>query len=156
MYDFRQEAGEVSKGPDLEVTPPSNFQPLWNRRQPRLRHIRGILLEENEMKNPDDAPLTPVNKPLIPNDPTYGSFGAPSPNGLLCCPRCDYKVANGLNLKAHLYRELEYKKFLCSVCNEGECSRALALKHIEKKHPKERDAFIREILSNKQLEDWVN
>lgn len=124
-----------------------NFEPLWKKDDNRLRHIRGILLDEEEIKCTDASNT-------LPDDPVYGRYGAPS-NGQYCCPICDkYRVSYARDLKIHLYRELDYKKFLCSVCNEGSWSRALALTHVGKLHPNS-GAYIREITSNRALENWV-
>lgn len=128
-------------------------QPLWKKNEVRLRHIRGILLEEETKIQKQSLPEQQVPC-IIPDDPVYGPYGNPS-EGMLCCPICnDYRVSYNRDLKFHLYRELKYKKFLCSQCTVGGSSRLQVLKHVEKQHPKEQ-AYIREIASNPALEDWV-
>ena len=134
----------------------ADVQPLWKKNEPRLRHIRGILLEE-ELKGHKGKDTSSSREEMdcdLPDDPVYGSYGVPS-NGMLCCPLCEnYRVSYSRDFKFHLYRELKYKKFLCSKCNVGGSSRMQVRKHIEKQHPKE-NAFIQEIASNPALEDWV-
>lgn len=125
-------------------------EPLWKKNGYRLRHIRGILLEENELTEADeDGPAV-----TRMDDAVFGPYGSPS-NGQLVCPKCNnYRAAYGRDMKVHLYRELEYKKYLCSVCNEGFTSRNFCLKHVEKNHPTA-GAFIREVSYNAALENWV-
>jgi hypothetical protein len=161
---------------ELEESTPTKIQPLWKKNELRPRHIRGILLEENEIKKFNPTPSTSemastsakvgsksaANVPGASaeqqrepdSDPVYGTYGSPM-NGLLSCPMCaDYHVAYGRDLKNHLYRELNYNRFFCSICDEGACSRLQAQKHVEKQHPSG-NAYFREITSNQQLENWV-
>lgn len=146
------ETSEATSELETTAVVASSFEPLWKKDVNRLRHIRGILLEENETKIHNNVVTgTKVQQ----EDPVYGKYGSPS-NGQFCCPKCDtYRVSYGKDLKIHLFRELDYKKFLCSICNEGSCSRQQALNHVGKQHPNS-GAYIREITSNKALEDWVS
>lgn len=133
-----------------------NPEPLWKKNGYRMRHIRGILLDENELTEaPEDGAVERGDEPGDePGDAAYGPYGSPS-NGQLVCPKCNnYRATYGREMKVHLYRELDYKKYLCSVCSEGFSSRPLCLKHIEKSHPAS-GAFIREISYNASLENWV-
>lgn len=146
------ETSESASESNVTQVVASNFEPLWKKDENRLRHIRGILLEENEMKNSNETGAAVKVQQI---DPVYGRYGSPS-NGQYCCPICDnYRVSYGRDLKIHLFRELDYKKFLCSICNEGSCSRQQALSHVGKQHPNS-GAYIREITSNRALEDWVS
>lgn len=147
----RVETNEASRESEAPQVAAGNFEPLWRKDDNRLRHIRGILLEENEIKQVDEAG---VGAKTMTDDPVYGPFGAPS-NGQYSCPKCtNYRVSYARDLRIHLYRELDYKKFLCSICNEGSWSRALALSHVGKQHPNS-GAYIREVTSNPSLEEWV-
>ena len=143
--------------PERSTAPTPVVQPLWKKNEPRLRHIRGILLEEEtkiQQKIPAAASEEVQLRCSSPDDPVYGPYGNPS-NGMLSCPLCDsYQVSYSRDFKFHLYRELKYKKFLCSQCNVGGSSRLQVMKHVEKQHPKE-SAYIREIASNPALEEWV-
>ena len=129
-----------------------NPEPLWKRNEVGLRHIRGILLDENELTEapPEDGQ---VESNLSAS--SFGSFGSPI-NGQLVCPKCNnYRATYGRDMKFHLYRELDYKKYLCTICNEGFPTRPLCLKHIEKSHAAS-GALIREISYNAALENWVS
>ena len=145
---------EEQVGPwECDTTEAVVVQPLWKKNASRLRHIRGILLEE-ETKIQKLPVVEQQVRCVEPDDPVYGPYGNPS-DGMLCCPICNnYRVSYSRDLKFHLYRELKYKKFLCSQCTVGGSSRLQVLKHVEKQHPKEQ-AYIREIASNSSLEDWV-
>lgn len=178
MYPLsRVESQEGDKHVESEIeSAPINVQPLWKKNEPRPRHIRGILLEENETKRFNPVPSageiagvapkpSKTNKSTVTGasiqqqpeaDPVYGSYGSPV-DGLLTCPMCpNYRVSYGRDLKNHLYRELDYNRFFCSICDVGACSRIQAQKHIEKQHPNEStNAYIKEITSNQALEDWV-
>ena len=130
-------------------------QPLWKKNESRQRHIRGHLLEEETkfQKLPVAEQELPVQCVKTAH-PVYGPYGTPS-DGMLCCPLCkNYRVSYSRDFKFHLYRELKYKKFLCSLCTVGGSSRLQVSKHVEKQHPKEH-AYIREIASDPSLEDWV-
>ena len=133
-------------------------EPLWKKNEYRMRHIRGILLDENELVEvvDDDGEDGSTGQAAdVKVDPKFGPYGSAS-NGQLVCPKCNtYRVAYGRDMKVHLYKELEYKKYLCSICNEGCTSRALCLKHIEKTHPTQ-GGFIREISYDAALENWVS
>ncbi len=133
----------------------ANFEPLWKKDDNRLRHIRGILLDEDEIKPTEEDGHSGTK--TMNEDPVFGRYGAPcSITGQYCCPKCNqYRVSYSRDLRIHLYKELDYKKFLCSICNEGSWSRALALSHVGKLHPNS-GAYIREITSNRALEDWVS
>ena len=152
VFDFsRVESNEVIKESESSLAAAGSFEPLWKKGDNRLRHIRGILLEENEI---DENGAT-VGANTLQDDPIYGPFGSPS-NGQYSCPKCpNYRVSYARDFKIHLYRDLDYKKFLCSVCNEGSWSRAQAHSHVNKVHPNS-GAYIREITSNRAIEEWVN
>ena len=124
----------------------------WKKDANRCRHIRGILLDEGENKTVTDNSSKAKNPAAHPE---YGPYGAPS-NNQYSCPKCEnYRSLNARDLSGHLYRELNYKKFLCSLCNEGSCSRKEALNHVSKLHPNSA-AYIRETTSNRDLELWVS
>lgn len=148
------ETSEATNESESAPVVATNFEPLWKKDMNRLRHIRGILLDEKEINVTDEAesPTT-----LMQDDPVYGRYGSPcASTGQYSCPKCNaYRASQARDLKIHLYRELDYKKFLCSICNEGAWSRALALSHVGKQHPNS-GAYIREITSNRALEDWVS
>ena len=152
LFVIRIDETEKKSNPPEPATRPVVTKPLWKKNEPRLRHIRGILLEEDDSAM---ANSKAENDSEHPDDPVYGPYGTPS-NGLLCCPMCkNYTVAYNRDFKDHLYRELQYKKFLCSKCNFGGASRMHVMRHIEKQHAKD-GTFIREIAPNQALEEWVN
>ena len=151
---FRVENSENANETETAAFIPANFEPLWKKDDKRLRHIRGILLDEDEIV-PSGEGGSSGTKTM--QDPEFGSYGAPCAlTSQYSCPKCNqYRVSYSRDLRIHLYKELDYKKFLCSICNEGSWSRALALSHVGKLHPNS-GAYIREITSNRALEDWVS
>ena len=103
--------------------------PLWRRDLPRIRHIRGILLEEEgDVPKPDivhkssleeqeeekKKEHTEKNKILDEEqEGMFGPYGKPVGGIYFFCPICNkYRTKFKADFKHHLYRELKYQKYV--------------------------------------------
>lgn len=106
---------------------PFDTTPLWRRdRFGGVRHIRGILVEEEEpvgtVKSPTKRKMDPASKAKdfkpdikkikLIDDPAnedsgYGAFGTPV-GDMFACAQCQFKSKNRCDIKEHLHRELKY------------------------------------------------
>lgn len=113
---------ETATDPLIPQGEPFDTTPLW--RRGGIRHIRGILVEEEEeaTKSPAKRKLDVRNKESkfdnkkikLGEDPLktendYGPFGNPFKD-MFACPSCPFKSKNKADFKEHLNRELKYYK----------------------------------------------
>ncbi|GLH14763.1 Uncharacterized protein GBIM_19083 [Gryllus bimaculatus] len=136
--------------------------PLWLRNMVRIRHIRGVLLEDEEetrmhlqkldesqsnKKPPKVKELTqtPTSSRAPSPEPEesdqleqkFAPYGKPILGNMFFCTLCNkYKTRFKQDMKDHLYRELNYVKWMCGHCNLTSCNKHHVQKH-SKVHEKE-------------------
>jgi hypothetical protein len=79
----------------------------------RVRHIRGILLEEEgDAPKPDIICRTSTDvEDMEDKEGKFGPYGKPIGANLYFCPRCNkYRTKFKADFRDHLYRELSYNK----------------------------------------------
>lgn len=87
--------------------------PLWRRDMQRVRHIRGILLEEEgDVPKPDIVRRTSVEVgEMEEKEGKFGPYGRPVGGNLYFCTLCNkYRTKFKADFRDHLYRELKYHK----------------------------------------------
>ncbi|XP_069943249.1 uncharacterized protein [Cherax quadricarinatus] len=100
---------------------PHCHEPLWKRNDPeRIRHIRGILIEDDPEWKRDWLKQTGTGKP---------------DKDEFVCPRCgSFKTACLATFRSHLCREADYDRYQCVEC--GVCNALLPSlqRHFTKMH----------------------
>ncbi|ROT74195.1 RE1-silencing transcription factor [Penaeus vannamei] len=120
-----------------------SHEPLWKRNDPeRIRHIRGILI--------DDDPET--RKTLLKQTGT----GKPD-KGEFVCPMCrSFKTSCVATFRSHLCREADYLRYECAECGVSNALLPSLQRHFTKMHHK---PFTQESYVNLPVEDdkenWV-
>lgn len=87
--------------------------PLWRRDMQRVRHIRGILLEEEgDIPKPDIICRTSVDAgEMEDKEGKFGPYGKPVGGNMYFCTLCNkYRTKFKADFRDHLYRELKYHK----------------------------------------------
>ncbi|XP_046980826.1 uncharacterized protein LOC124545909 [Schistocerca americana] len=192
--------------PAVSTEPTFDTRPLWSRNSAGVRHIRGILIEEESQikeniteitdtarkvtlqvkkENADSAlQRTPTsgssqikkeikseikqdmqeestNKQSEDNDRelvgAFGPYGKPAAGNLYVCTLCErYKTKFRGDMRDHLYRELNYSKWVCTHCRLMSCSRSHLQKHSAKVHDKNhKPEAIAALPPDKEIEEWV-
>lgn len=129
--------------------------PLWRKDKKRVRHIRGILLEDLPWK-PKQSKNIPAPEVVVEEEGKFGPYGYPAPGGYYVCPRCTrYKSKNKADMQNHLYRELEYKMWVCSYCKKTDITKSSINRHIQKMH-EGKPELISILTPNDEVETWVS
>lgn len=86
--------------------------PLWRRDMQRVRHIRGILLEEEgDVPKPDIVRRSSVDiGEMEETEGKFGPYGKPIGNLYFCTLCKKYRTKFKADFRDHLYRELSYHK----------------------------------------------
>jgi hypothetical protein len=87
--------------------------PLWRRDMQRVRHIRGILLEEEgDVPKPDIVRRRSIDVgELEERGGKFGPYGRPLGGNQYFCTLCNkYRTKFKADFRDHLYRELKYHK----------------------------------------------
>lgn len=202
----RVEVGGSGVAPAAVSAEPSfDTRPLWSRNSAGVRHIRGILIEEeSQIKDnitdiSDTAKKVPLQikkesaESVLQRTPTSGSsqikkevkseikqdtqeesvkkhledddelvgafgpYGRPAAGNLFVCTLCErYKTKFRADMRDHLYRELNYSKWVCTHCRLMSCSRSHLQKHSAKVHDKNhKPEAIAALPPDKEIEEWV-
>ena len=92
--------------------------PIWRRDAPRVKHIRGIFLEDDTkpnlpLANASSANAQKGNQPKAPaNMSNPGPPKQPPQPVTLVCPKCKmYKTKNTVDMKVHLFNEFNYQRY---------------------------------------------
>ncbi|CAB0035897.1 unnamed protein product [Trichogramma brassicae] len=158
---------------------PFDTTPLWQRNAPRIRHIRGILFEEDEeepkstskrkIESVESPTKTPKSSKLKCESPDkrskvtiqelpeggFGPYGEPD-GSFYVCPLCDrFTARNKSDFREHLFRELRYYKFGCNLCDYSAVSRTNVNKHKNNKHPGQ-EIEILTLVVHDNIETWVS
>ncbi|XP_018330512.1 uncharacterized protein LOC108740636 [Agrilus planipennis] len=99
-----------------------------------------------------------INK-LIASDlmGTYGPYGKPL-NKQYLCPLCaKFKTKNPKDITHHLYRELDYARYCCTICGRKAITFDFLQRHASTVHKTDSPATLIQGLSpNIQIENWVH
>ncbi|GLV36934.1 small ovary [Carabus blaptoides fortunei] len=160
---------DLIKKPHVEPIPePETFDttPLWSRDKPRIRHIRGILLDESKSSKKSsakvDKSIVDLNKSSVEktNEDTVtvggklntdkksikpnvldasrlpANYGVPV-KSFYVCPVCEkYRSKSVKEFVVHLYMEMSYFRCACSMCDFKCVDINLAKQHWTKYHSK--------------------
>ena len=144
-----------SSGSANAESPSDRFDttPLWQRGAPRIRHIRGILIEEEEVK---------ARKSKKVNDDKEGeseSAEVMAAGNAFYCPLCSNKKAfytrNPDCFRSHLYQELNYQQFVCTICSKMFTDKKDYEKHHVKNHGDKPQSFKR-TKEDSEILFWVD
>ncbi|XP_016839024.1 uncharacterized protein LOC100121415 isoform X2 [Nasonia vitripennis] len=176
---------KIESEPATPQDEPFDTTPLWRRDMPRIRHIRGILLEEEDETDTirgkrkaddssgksakiksgksDDTKSPDVKKARMSIDGTmkfadgnYGSYGKPDGNHYTC-PICGvFKSKYKQDFRDHLFRDLKYFRW---TCPKSDCAYKSVNRSSLSKHHYSRhgeEDFEPEPSSpNDDIEEWV-
>lgn len=129
--------------------------PLWQRGATKVRHIRGILIEEEEIK-------TKKVKKVEEKEETKGII-EPSeiaaPGNSFYCPLCsDKKVFYTRStdcFRSHLFTELNYQQFACMICGKMFVDKKDFEKHHLKTHP-DKPQSMKQTKEDGEITQWVD
>nr|XP_045625021.1 uncharacterized protein LOC123774609 isoform X2 [Procambarus clarkii] len=136
---------------------PHCHEPLWKRNDPeRIRHIRGILIEDDPERKKNWLKQTGIGKP---------------DKDEFVCPRCgSFKTACLATFRSHLCREADYDRYQCVEC--GVCNALLPSlqRHFTKMHhapftsdcylnlpvEDDKEAWVEKVINHQQklIRDW--
>ncbi|XP_023245771.1 uncharacterized protein LOC106640107 isoform X2 [Copidosoma floridanum] len=172
------------KKPEIVEAPvvqdePFDTTPLWSRHMPRIRHIRGILFEEEEENNETGKPAKRKSAKSLSDDPLkspetkkqralsiddidklrtadggFGSYGTPIGNQYTCVICNSYKSRYKQDFRDHMFRDLKYLRWNCPNCEYKSVNRAILLKHHNSKHSG-LTFNVEPTSPDAQIEDWV-
>ncbi|XP_075218375.1 uncharacterized protein LOC142323088 [Lycorma delicatula] len=131
-----------------------NAAPLWRKDKKRVRHIRGILLDDQAWKPRQNKDF--LGNEMLEEEGKFGPFGYPAAGGYYVCPRCNkYKTKNKADMQNHLYRELEYKLWVCGYCRKSDITRYCINRHLAKMHEGKPES-VTVLTPNDEVETWVS
>lgn len=127
--------------------------PLWQRGAPRVRHIRGILIEEEEVKTKKNK------KPSEENETETEMTEIVAHGNAFYCPLCsDKKTFSTRNpdcFRSHLYQELNYQQFACILCGKMFVDKKDYERHHSRCHPDKPQA-LKQTKEDGEITFWVD
>ncbi|KAG8226917.1 hypothetical protein J437_LFUL005674, partial [Ladona fulva] len=106
--------------------------------------------KENDLKTKsigDDEDLVDLKK-------QFGDFGRPV-GSFFMCPKCRHKSKNKCDMRDHLFRELNYKRYVCTHCGLMAPAKSNLQKHYLRVHQKDgKPEAIATLPPDKNVELW--
>ncbi|XP_033210567.1 uncharacterized protein LOC117168827 isoform X2 [Belonocnema kinseyi] len=159
---------------------PFDTTPLWRRDMPRVKHIRGILIEEEpaskassansttpekfgKRKSDTDISAKPSKVKCIKPVETdnnesqrgqYGFYGNPEGSSYECTICNQFKTKYKHDMRDHLYRELKYVRFHCKTCGFVSVNKNSLARHCSKNHEGE-VPNCENLSPDPSIEEWV-
>ncbi|XP_033218958.1 zinc finger protein Xfin-like [Belonocnema kinseyi] len=161
---------------------PFDTTPLWRRGMLGIKHIRGILIEEEPSSNSNSAsPTTPEKfgkrkrksgtdisakpgkfrciKPVETDDSEsqrgqYGFYGNPVGSSYECTICNQFKTKYRRDMRDHLYRELKYVRFHCKTCGFVSVNKKSLARHCSQNHEGE-VPNCENLPPDSSIEEWV-
>ena len=113
MFNLRR--GEIFEATESKNNEDGINVPIWRRDAPRVKHIRGIFLDDENVRPSSSKASAPKSVPATPATSTSSSPAnvpkPPAPQPPLLCPKCNlFKAKSAKDLKVHLFNEFNYQR----------------------------------------------